>query len=156
MKKLQYYHQPFALLKEQRVKTLVERMGIVGTGILLHIYLLLRKCGGKYPLDSIMGLAKGRQQEKQVTRVLTEFDLFRIDDGIVSLQSGLSAAELRPGSTVKPKDMAGEIRQKLREGYDGEMFPEEFRQMDSETLVRVNVETREHNEQEIQEIIEFV
>lgn len=103
----QYYHQPFALLREARVKVLKSNMGIEGTGILLHIYLLLRQCNGRYPLDSIMALAKGKLQEQKVRKVLNNFNLFKIENGIVQLQTGLSAAELKPGNTIPPRTSQG-------------------------------------------------
>lgn len=114
----QYYHAPFALMREPRVQVLKQRMGINGTGILLHIYMLLRQCNGKFPLDSILALARGRLQEKKIRSVLNDYDLFTIDNGIVQLQTGLSAAKLKPNSTVPPKDKPGMIRERIRQGYD--------------------------------------
>ena len=145
----QYYHQPFALLREQRVRQLQQRMGIDGTGILLHIYLLLRQCNGKYPLDSIFALARGRLQEKKIRSVLNDFNLFTIENGIVQLQTGLSAAELKPGSTVPPKDKPGFVRQRLKKGYDDTLFPSEMREMDEEALVQSEQEIRNQNEAEL-------
>lgn len=145
----QYYHQPFALLRESRVKALKANMGIEGTGILLHIYLLLRQCNGKYPLDSIMALANGKLQEKKVMKVLNNFDLFLIENGIVQLQTGLSAAELKPNSTVAPKDKPGLVRQRLRKGYDDTLFPSEIREMDEDALEECAQEIRSKNEEEI-------
>lgn len=124
-------------------------MGIEGTGILMHIYLLLRQCNGRYPLDSIMALAKGRMQENKVRKVLNNFNLFKIENGIVQLQSGLSAAELKPGSNVMPRDRQGVVCQRLRNGYDDTLFPTEMREMDEEALVHVTEEIRAHNEQEL-------
>lgn len=144
-----YYHQPFALLREARVKDLKKCMGIEGTGILLHIYLLLRQCNGKYPLDSILALAKGKLQEQKVRKVLNKFNLFKIENGIVQLQTGLSAAELKPNSTVPPKDKPGIVRQRLRNGYDDTLFPSEIRQMDEEALTAANEEIRERNASEL-------
>lgn len=145
----QYYHQPFALLREQRVKALKACMGIEGTGILLHIYLLLRQCNGKYPLDSIMSLAKGKLQEKKVMKVLNNFDLFLIENGIVQLQTGLSAAELKPNSTIAPKDKPGFVRQRLKKGYDDALFPSEIREMDEDALELSVQEIRDQNSEEI-------
>lgn len=145
----QYYHQPFALLREHRVRQLQQKMGIDGTGILLHIYLLLRQCNGKYPLDSILGLARGRLQEKKIRSVLNDFDLFTIDNGIVQLQTGLSAAELRPNSTVPPKDKPGMIRERIRQGYDDTLFPSEIREMDEDALEHSVQEIRENNAHEL-------
>lgn len=145
----QYYHQPFALLREARVKVLKSNMGIEGTGILLHIYLLLRQCNGRYPLDSIMALAKGKLQEQKVRKVLNKFNLFKIENGIVQLQTGLSAAELKPGSTVPPKDKPGFVRQRLKKGYDDTLFPTEMREMDQVALVQSEQEIRDKNAAEI-------
>lgn len=145
----QYYHQPFALMREQRVKALKASMGIEGTGILLHVYLLLRQCNGKYPLDSIMALAKGKMQEKKVLKVLNNFDLFLIENGIVQLQTGLSAAELKPDSTVAPKDKPGFVRQRLKKGYDDTLFPSEMREMDECALEQCTKEIREQNDEEL-------
>lgn len=145
----QYYHQPFALLREQRVRQLQHKMGIDGTGILLHIYLLLRQCNGRYPLDSILALARGRLQEKKIRSVLNDFDLFTINNGIVQLQTGLSAAELKPNSTVAPKDKPGFVRQRLKRGYDDTLFPSEIREMDESALVLSTEEIRKQNTNEI-------
>lgn len=148
----QYYHQPFALLREQRVKALKASMGIEGTGILLHIYLLLRQCNGRYPLDSIMALAKGKLQEKKVMKVLNNFDLFLIENGIVQLQTGLSAAELKPNSSVAPKDKPGFVRQRLKKGYDDTLFPSEIREMDEDALEQSVQEIRDQNSEELSSI----
>lgn len=148
----QYYHQPFALLREQRVRQLQQKMGIDGTGILLHIYLLLRQCNGKYPLDSILALARGRLQEKKIRSVLNDFDLFTIDNGIVQLQTGLSAAELKPNSTVPPKDKPGMIRERIRQGYDDNLFPVECKEMDESALDKSVQEIKEQNEAELNQL----
>lgn len=148
----QYYHQPFALLREQRVKALKANMGIEGTGILLHIYLLLRQCNGKYPLDSIMTLTKGKLQEKKVMKVLNNFDLFLIENGIVQLQTGLSAAELKPNNTMLPKDKSGFVRQRLKKGYDDTLFPSEIREMDEDALEQSVQEIRDNNAQELMQL----
>lgn len=145
----QYYHQPFALLRESRVKALKANMGIEGTGILLHIYLLLRQCNGKFPLDSILALARGKLQEKKIRCVLNDYDLFVINNGIVQLQTGLSAAELKPNSTVAPKDMPGFVRQRLKKGYDDTLFPSEMREMDETALDKSTQEIRNQNEAEL-------
>lgn len=145
----QYYHQPFALLREPRVQTLKESMGIEGTGILMHIYLLLRQCNGKFPLDSIIALAKGKLQEKKVHKVLNNFNLFQIENGIVQLQTGLSAAELKPNSSVPPKDKPGYVRQRLKKGYDDTLFPSEMREMDEEALVQSEQEIHDRNAAEL-------
>lgn len=151
----QYYHAPFALLREPRVQVLKQRMGIDGTGILLHIYMLLRQCNGKFPLDSILALARGKLQEKKIRSVLNDYDLFSIDNGIVQLQTGLSAAELKPNSTVPPKDKPGMIRNRIRQGYDDNLFPVECKQMDETALDQSVQEIRTKNEEEIN-CIEFL
>ena len=145
----QYYHAPFALLREPRVQVLKRRMGIDGTGILLHIYMLLRQCNGKFPLDSILALARGKLQEKKIRSVLNDYDLFTIDNGIVQLQTGLSAAELKPNSTVPPKDKPGIIRERIRHGYDDNLFPVECKQMDESALASSQESIRTHNAQEL-------
>lgn len=145
----QYYHAPFALLREPRVQVLKERMGIDGTGILLHIYMLLRQCNGKFPLDSILALARGKLQERKIRSVLHDFDLFSIENGIVQLQTGLSAAELRPGSTVPPRDRPGIIRERIRQGYDDNLFPTECKQMDETALDQSILDIRHQNETEL-------
>lgn len=145
----QYYHAPFALLREPRVQVLKQRMGIDGTGILLHIYMLLRQCNGKFPLDSILALARGKLQEKKIRSVLNDYDLFTIDNGIVQLQTGLSAAELKPNSTVPPKDKPGMIRERIRQGYDDNLFPAECKQMDETALDLSVQEIRNQNAEEL-------
>lgn len=144
-----YYHAPFALLREPRVQMLKQKMGIDGTGILLHVYMLLRQCNGKFPLDSILALARGKLQEKKIRSVLNDYDLFVINNGIVQLQTGLSAAELKPNSTVPPKDKPGYVRQRLKKGYDDTLFPSEMREMDQVALVQSEQEIRDKNAAEI-------
>lgn len=144
-----YYHAPFALLREPRVQVLKQKMGIDGTGILLHVYMLLRQCNGKFPLDSILALARGKLQEKKIRSVLNDYDLFVINNGIVQLQTGLSAAELKPNSTVAPKDMPGFVRQRLKNGYDDTLFPTEMREMDETALASSQESIRTRNAQEL-------
>lgn len=144
-----YYHAPFALLREPRVQVLKQRMGIDGTGILLHVYMLLRQCNGKFPIDSILALARGKLQEKKIRSVLNDYDLFVINNGIVQLQTGLSAAELKPNSTVPPKDKPGFVRQRLKKGYDDTLFPSEMREMDETALDNSVQEIRDRNAAEL-------
>lgn len=73
----QYYHQPFALLREQRVRQLQQKMGIDGTGILLHIYLLLRHATASthWIASSPLHVASCRRRRSAVCSMTTIFSL---------------------------------------------------------------------------------
>ncbi len=114
--------------------------------------MLLRQCNGKFPLDSILALARGKLQEKKIRSVLNDYDLFTIDNGIVRLQTGLSAAELKPNSNVLPKDKPGMIRERIRQGYDDNLFPKECKEMDETALDKSVQEIRDNNAQELKSL----
>lgn len=145
-----FFQHPFGLSTEQRMANLQRKMWFEGTGIFWYIFEKLRLGGGKYPLDSILLAANGSEpRQRKIKRVLTDFDLFAIENGMVSLQSGLSVADLLPKRRVSPQDKVAEIRQRIEEGYDDNLFPEESREMDESALVRTQKEIRNRNEAEI-------
>lgn len=146
----QYFHHSFRLEEEPRIMRLQQSMWLEGIGIFWTIYRQLRLCNGKYPLEALLLLAKGsKPRERKIIRVVQDFDLFTIENGIVQLQSGLSAAELNPDRTVSPRDRVAEIRQRIDEGYDDTFFPEECREMDESALCQAQQAIRECNALEI-------
>lgn len=129
---MKYFHNPFELCLEPRVQNLRRRMSFEGMGIFWDIYRLVRLGSGKYALDSIIGLADGRPtKERKIGRVLTEFNLFIVENGMVSLQPGLSASDF----VTKEKSLTAKARMAANignEGYDNTLFPEDMQQMDDE------------------------
>ena len=149
----QYFHHSFRLEEEPRILRLQQSMWLEGIGIFWTIYRQLRLCNGKYPLEALLLLAKGsKTRERKIVRVIQDFDLFSIENGIVQLQSGLSAAELNPDRDVSPRDRVAEIRQRINEGYDDTFFPEECRQMDESALKSAKEDIRDRNERELNSI----
>lgn len=148
-----YFHHSFRLEEEPRILRLQQSMWLEGIGIFWTIYRLLRLCNGKYPLDALLLLAKGRKsRERKILRVIKNFDLFCIENGIVQLQSGLSAAELNPDREVSPRDRVAEIRQRISHGYEDDLFPEESRLMDESALHKAQADIRERNGAELQSL----
>lgn len=132
---------------------LQQSMWLEGIGIFWTIYRQLRLCNGKYPLGALLLLAKGsKTRERKIVRVIQDFDLFLIENGIVQLQTGLSAAELKPNSTVPPKDKPGMIRDRIRQGYDDNLFPVECKEMDEDALEQSVQEIRDNNAQELMQL----
>ena len=149
----QYFHHSFRLEEEPRILRLQQSMWLEGIGIFWTIYRQLRLCNGKYPLEALLLLAKGsKTRERKIVRVIQDFDLFSIENGIVQLQSGLSAAELNPVRDVSPRDRVAEIRQRINEGYDNNLFPEDCKQMDESALESAKEDIRERNHRELQSI----
>lgn len=132
---------------------LQRKMWFEGTGIFWYIFEKLRLGGGKYPLDSLLLAANGSEpRQRKIKRVLTDFDLFAIENGMVSLQSGLSVADLLPKRRINPQDRVAEIRQRIDDGYEQTFFPEECREMDENALSQAQQEIRDRNEAELQSI----
>lgn len=129
---------------------LKQKMWLEGIGIFWTIYRQLRLCNGKYPLEAMLLIAKeSKPRERKIICVVQYFDLFSIENGIVQLQSGLSAAELNPDRNVSPRDKVAEIRQRINEGYDQTFFPEECREMDQTALERAQQSIRDQNQAEL-------
>lgn len=127
-----YFHNPFELCMEPRIQNLRRKMSFEGMGIFWDIYRLIRLGSGKYALDSIIALADERPaKERKVRRVLTEFRLFIVENGMVSLQPGLSASDF----VTKEKSLSAKARMAANigsEGYENSLFAEEMQQMDEE------------------------
>lgn len=146
----QYFHHSFRLEEEPRILRLQQSMWLEGIGIFWTIYRQLRLCNGKYPLEALLLLAKGsKTRERKIVRVIQDFDLFSIENGIVQLQSGLSAAELNPDRDVSPRDRVAEIRQRIDSGYDDNLFPDDCKQMDESALESAKEDNRERNQAEL-------
>lgn len=145
-----FFQHPFGLSAEQRMANLQRKMWFEGTGIFWYIFEKLRLGGGKYPLDSLLLAANGSEpRQRKIQRVLSDFDLFAIENGMVSLQSGLSVADLLPKRRISPQDKVAEIRQRIYNGYDDNLFPDDCKEMDESALVRTQQEIRMHNAVEI-------
>lgn len=146
-----FFQHPFGLSTEQRMANLHKKMWLEGSGIFWYIFEKLRLGGGKYPLDSIL-LAAGSNASRQrkIKRVLTEFDLFCIENGMVSLQSGLSVADLLPKKRLTPQDKVAEIHKAMEdEASVPGLFPEESRQMLESALCNAQQTIRDQNAREL-------
>lgn len=148
-----FFQHPFGLSAEQRMANLQRKMWFEGTGIFWYIFEKLRLGGGKYPLDSLLLAANGSEpRQRKIKRVLSDFDLFVIENGMVSLQSGLSVADLLPKRRINLQDKVAEIRQRINDGYDDSLFPEDCKQMDESALESAKEDIRERNHRELQSI----
>lgn len=130
---------------------LQRKMWFEGTGIFWYIFEKLRLGGGKYPLDSLLLAANGSEsRQRKIKRVLSDFDLFAIENGMVSLQSGLSVADLLPKKRLTPQNRVAEIHKIMdEEEQTPNLFPEESRQMLEDALESAKEDIRERNEAEL-------
>lgn len=126
-----FFQHPFELELEPRMQTLRRKMWCEGIGIFWEVYRLVRLGRGQYPLDSILALADGREtRRRKIGRVISDFNLFLVENGMVSLQPGLTVSAFVQRDSIRKKaKRAATIGQK---GYDDTLFPEEMQQMDDE------------------------
>lgn len=126
-----FFQHPFELEFEPRMQTLRHKMWCEGIGIFWEVYRLVRLGRGQYPLDSILALAEGRQaRERKIGRVISEFNLFLVENGMVSLQPGLNVSAFVQRDSIRKKaKTASTIGQ---DDYDNTLFPDDMQQMDDE------------------------
>lgn len=137
---MKYYHYAFGLEEEPRVQTLFRRMSFEGIGIFDMVVRRVRLGRGLYALDSLLSMANTEARRRKVQRVLTEFDLFVVENGMVSLREGLSASSFNKGESMKDKvKKVDEIRKRT---YTDTFFPEELQAMDEKAADTFNDEIR--------------
>lgn len=137
-----YYQHPFELESEPRVQKVFDKMWFTGIGIWKIIYEKLKLGKGTYPVDSIMATAGGKKsRERQIQRVLTEFDLFTIENGMISLREGLNTSHfIHKESIAKKTKKANELENK---DYSDNIFPEESKALDLEAARQLKEEIKE-------------
>lgn len=143
-----FYQHPYELDQEPRIQKLYQKMWFTGIGILEFIYKKLRLGKGSYPLDSILATANGKKTRlRQLQRVLNDFDLFIIENGMVSLRPGLNTNDfIRRDSISKKAKRASELTQ---QDYSDNLFPEDAQRMDLAEAERLNQEVRDANAEEL-------
>jgi len=136
-----FFQHPYELDKEERIQKLYNKMWFTGVGILEFIYKKLRLGKGSYPLDSILATAGDKKiRRRQIERVLTKFDLFVIDNGMVSLRPGLNMSDFKKRDTLTKKaKRAAELTQK---DYSDNLFPEDAQRMDLAEAEKLNSEVQ--------------
>lgn len=142
------YLNPYEIYSEPRIRKLYEKMWFTGTGIFDFIYRQIRKGNGRYPLDSLL-LKAGtkKRQQAQMKRVITGYDLFLVENGMVSLRPGLNTSDfVRRESLHSKVQRAQELTTR---DYRDNIFPEESRAMDRAEAVRLEQEVREANLKEV-------
>ena len=139
-----FYQHPYELDQEPRIQKLYQKMWFTGIGILEFIYKKLRLGKGTYPLDSILATADGKKiRLKQLQRVLNDFDLFIIENGMVQLRPGLNTNDfIRRDTNSRKARRAAELTQ---QDYSDNLFPEEAKRMDLAEADRLNQEVRNAN-----------
>lgn len=137
---MQYYHYAFGLEEEPRVQTLFRRMSFEGIGIFDMVVRRVRLGRGLYALDSVLAMANTEARRRKVKRVLTEFDLFVVENGMVSLREGLSASSFNKGESVK--DKVKKVSEIQKRTYTDTFFPEELQAMDEKAADTFNDEIR--------------
>ena len=143
-----FYQHPYELDQEARIQKLYRKMWFTGTGILEFIYKKLRLGKGTYPLDSILATAgNNKARRRQLERVLNDFDLFVIENGMISLRPGLSTTDFIHRDTISRK--ARRAAELTQQDYSDNLFPEESREADLAEAQRLNEEVREHNESQL-------
>lgn len=138
---MKYYHYAFGLEEEPRVQTLFRRMSFEGIGIFDMVVRRVRLGRGLYALDSLLAMANTETRRRKVKRVLTEFDLFVIENGMVSLREGLSASSFSKTESIKEK--VKKVNEIQKRDYKDTFFPQELQAMDEKAAETINGEIRE-------------
>lgn len=138
------YLNPYEIYSEPRIRNLFAKMWFTGTGIFDFIYRQIRKGNGRYPLDSLLLKAgANKRRHAQMKRVLTDFDLFLIENGMVSLRPGLNTSDFVRRESLHSKVLRAQ--ELATRDYRDNIFPEESRAMDRAEAVRLEEEVREAN-----------
>ncbi len=142
---LLFFQHPFRLEEDERVKNLRARLGFEGMGMFWEVYRRIRLGGGQYPLDSIILMAEGKAARvKKIQRLLTEFDLFLIDMGMVSMGSGLTVKSFKARHSVI--DLQNQVDEIQERTYDDTLMPEELAAMDAQAKERLQTRIKENNQ----------
>lgn len=143
-----FFHHPYELDNDSRMQLLRQKMWCEGTGIFWDIFMRLRRGRGLYPLSALIAEVSGGRdtRARKVQRVLTDFDLFVITNGMVELASGLSVSDLLPKKRTPPQERIAEIHKLMNEEQtQPNLFPEESRQMLEDAMEQTQQQIREQN-----------
>ena len=155
MKKI-FCQNPFELENDARILRMERQLPDSGFGLFIKIRNRISRGGGAYALSGIMSeltAGKGsRQRCRRLERVLTEFDLFVIADGMVHLAPGLTVKEMYPRGerTESPSERLKKVQASREKGYEGELFPEESRAMDDVAAAQLREEIRSENRKAVE------
>jgi len=153
MSKKIFCQHPYELEQDERMKRLDKKFPDSGHGVFWKIYHRIRLGNGTYPITALYAEISGsnKQRQHRLRCVLTDFDLFIIENNMVTLANGLTISELHPRQDRQPSssDRLKKIQENIQKGYDNTLFPEESRQMDEEALQRVQEDIREANEEQL-------
>lgn len=156
MNKKYFFQHPYELENDARMKLLDKRMPDSGPGVFWKIFYRLRLGNGTYPLSAIISEIAGENKvrRRRVERVLNEFNLFIIENKMVTLANGLTISDIHPRNERKPstQEKLEKIQQNISEGYDNTLMPDELRQMDETALKKVQSEIREANADQLASI----
>lgn len=156
MSKKIFCQHPFELENDPRILRLDKVFPDSGFGVFYKIRNRICLGGGQYALSGIVAELGGNntRRKQRLERVLTDFDLFVIENGMVALAQGLTVSELYPRNARHQSntDRLKQVQQNIQKGYDGNLFPEESRQMDEEALQKVQSEIRAQNQEQINSI----
>ena len=154
MAKQIFFQHPFELEKDDRMQRLDKALPDSGHGLFWKIYHRVRLGGGKYPVSGLYAELAGdnERRKKRLFRVLNQFNLFCIDQGMVELGQNLTISEIRPRESRKdsPREKLQAVQKNINEGYANTLIPDELAQMDQQTLEQVQNEIREQNEKELE------
>lgn len=150
---LLFFQHPFRLEEDERIKRLKSKLGFEGMGIFWEVYRRIRLGGGQYPLDSIILMGGDKAScVKKIRRVLTDYNLFLIDMGMVSMSTGLTVKSFK-----NTADSVGSLQQKVNEiegrSYAGTLMPEELAAMDTQAKEQLQSRIKENNQHALLEFV---
>ena len=147
-----FFQNPFDLDKDPRIQKLKKKMWATGYGIFCMIQKSIHLGKGQYPLSGIQQDIAGADKAKltKVNRVISDFGLFVLENGMVRLAAGLTASEMNPrGRTHSPAQDQKTLQKRLQTGYEGTIFPDYLQQNDEQQLQVVQSEINEQNRMEL-------
>ena len=146
MSKKIFCQHPYELEQDERMKRLDKKFPDSGHGVFWKIYHRIRLGNGTYPITALYAEITGNDKRRRhrLRCVLTDFDLFIIENNMVMLSNGLTISELHPRQERKPSssDRLKQIQQNIDEGYDSTLFPEDLRAMDNMSIENIKDEIR--------------
>lgn len=149
-----FCQSPFELENDERIRRMDRLLPDSGFGVFIKIRNRISRGGGAYALSGIMSelTASSQKRRRRVERVLTEFDLFVVEDGMVRLAPGLTVKEMYPRGerTGSPSERLKKVQESMSRGYDEELFPEEMQRMDAAAAAALNEEIRSENQKALE------
>lgn len=149
-----FCQSPFELENDERIRRMDRLLPDSGFGVFIKIRNRISRGGGSYALSGIMSelTASSQKRRRRVERVLTEFDLFVVEDGMVRLAPGLTVKEMYPRGerTESPSERLKKVQESMSRGYDEELFPEEMQRMDAAAAAALSQEIRSENQKALE------